>query len=93
MKYLDRTHILSRIVEAKQKRLQLSRMRVPEAIVKRMAETAKPAPPFKGALESPRRVRIIAEVKKASPSKGVLKADLNAGALAATYNEAGASAP
>ena len=37
MKPLDRTHILARIVEAKRKRLQVARMRVPEAIVKRMA--------------------------------------------------------
>jgi indole-3-glycerol phosphate synthase len=92
MKPLDRTHILARIVEAKQRRLHTARMRVPEPIVKRMAETAKPVPSFRDALESPQRVRIIAEVKKASPSKGVLKADLDPGKQAAAYAEAGAAA-
>jgi indole-3-glycerol phosphate synthase len=92
MKALDRTHILTRIIEAKQKRLQVARMRVPEAIVKRMATTAKPVPSFREALEKPQKVRIIAEVKKASPSKGVLKADLDAGSQAAIYTQAGASA-
>lgn len=92
MKHLDRTHILTRIIEAKQQRLQVSRMRVPEPIVKRMAETAKPVPSFREALEKPQPVRIIAEVKKASPSKGVLKAGLDPAQLAASYTSAGACA-
>lgn len=92
MKQLDRTHILSRIIEAKQKRVHAAKMRVPEPIVKRMAETAKPAPSFREALEKPQRVRIIAEVKKASPSKGVLKVDLDPAKQSAIYKEAGACA-
>lgn len=92
MKALDRTHILARIIEAKQKRLQVARMRVPEVIVRRMAETANAAPSFREALVKPQRVRLIAEVKKASPSKGVLKADLDAAAQAVIYAKAGACA-
>lgn len=92
MKQLDRTHILTRIIEAKKKRLQVSRMRVPEAIVKRMAETARPVPSFRDALLKPTGVRIIAEVKKASPSKGVLKESLDPAELALIYKQAGAGA-
>src|SRR5262245_51350493 len=92
MKHLDRAHILTRIIEAKQKRLQVAKMRVPEPIVKRMAETAKPVSSFRDALAVPQRVRIIAEVKKASPSKGVLKPDLDTGKQAASYAQAGACA-
>ena len=92
MKHLDRSHILARIIEAKRTRLQASRMRVPEVIVRKMAATAKPAPSFREALETPQRVRIIAEIKKASPSKGVLKAGLNPEQLAMAYSQAGASA-
>src|SRR4029077_9315801 len=44
------------------------------------------------ALEKRQRVRIIAEVKKASPSKGVLKADLDPAKQALAYREAGACA-
>src|ERR1051326_8223324 len=92
LKQLERTHILARIIEAKQKRLQVAKMRVPEPIVKRMAGTAKPVPSFREALQQSKRIRIIAEVKKASPSKGVLKADLDAANQATAYHEAGACA-
>jgi len=92
MKHLDRTHILTRIVEAKQKRLQVARMRVPEAVVKRMAATAAAGPSFREALETPQRVRLIAEIKKASPSKGVLNPNLDVERQAAIYTEAGACA-
>jgi indole-3-glycerol phosphate synthase len=92
MKHLDRTHILTRIIEAKQNRLQVAKMRVPEPIVKRMAETAKAVPSFRAALEKPQRLRIIAEVKKASPSRGVLKSDLDPAKQAVAYAGAGACA-
>ena len=92
MKHLDAAHILTRIVEAKRKRLQVSRTRVPEAIVKRMAERAKPVSSFRDALGNEQRVRIIAEVKKTSPSKGVLREGLDPFALAEVYMKAGACA-
>jgi len=92
VKHLDRTHILTRIIEAKQRRLHVSRTRVPDAIVKRMAETAKAVPSFREALVNGQHVRIIAEVKKASPSKGVLRESLDPSDLASVYMKAGACA-
>src|SRR5439155_604460 len=74
MKHLDRTHILTRIVEAMRKRLQVSRTRVPEAVVKRMAETAKPVSSFREALGNAQRVRIMAEVHDETELREALEA-------------------
>jgi indole-3-glycerol phosphate synthase len=92
MKRLDRTHILTRIVEAKMKRLEAARMRVPEPIVKRMAARAELPPSFSDALAKRTGIRIIAEIKKASPSKGVLRQDMQAEELATAYTQSGATA-
>jgi indole-3-glycerol phosphate synthase len=92
MKTLEPAHILLKIIEAKQRRLRMSRMRVPEAIVRNMARNATAVPSFEEALKSPLPVRIIAEAKKASPSKGILRADIDIEKLAVLYTEAGAAA-
>lgn len=55
-------------------------------------ETPPPPRDFAAALRLPGRVAIIAEVKKASPSRGVLRRDFNPAALARTYAENGAAA-
>jgi len=92
MKTLDPTHILSKIVEAKRLRLHNTKLRVPDAIVKRMAVAAPPAPSFAGALQNTKKIRIIAEVKKASPSKGVISETFSVDALVKAYTAAGAMA-
>lgn len=92
MKDLDSSHILSKIVEAKRLRLHHTKLRVPDAIARRMAVAAPQAPSFSGALQSAKKVRIIAEVKKASPSKGVFTANFSVESLVKAYTEAGAAA-
>lgn len=92
MKRLASSHILARIVETRRHRLDRSKLRVPEAVVKHFASAAPVPPSFRESLQNSRPVRIIAEVKKASPSKGVITQDFSVAKLANAYSEAGASA-
>lgn len=76
------------------KRVEVERQRAKVALAQLAAQQAK-APPvrdFAAALRQPNRATLIAEIKKASPSKGVLVEQFDPVSLAQTYIENGAAA-
>jgi indole-3-glycerol phosphate synthase len=83
--------ILDRIVAHKRDELAAAMSAAPLASLDARLAEAPPARDFVGALRGP-GVSLIAEVKKASPSKGLLRADFDPVALARTYAGAGAAA-
>ncbi|MDQ6660841.1 MAG: bifunctional indole-3-glycerol-phosphate synthase TrpC/phosphoribosylanthranilate isomerase TrpF, partial [Chloroflexota bacterium] len=83
---------LERIVTQTRVDLEQRKQEQPLAEVQRLA-AAQPAPrDLFGALQSESQVRLIAEVKRASPSKGMLAPHLDPVELARTYEKNGASA-
>jgi indole-3-glycerol phosphate synthase len=86
--------ILDRIVAAKRAEVAAARQEVSLKRLRQAAEARRDVRPFGNALKTPgpSGVNIIAEVKRASPSKGVIRTGLDPGALAASYAAGGAAA-
>jgi indole-3-glycerol phosphate synthase len=83
--------ILDRIMAGKRREVEAARARTPEADLERRLADAPPTRDFRAALDVAGTVQVIAEVKKASPSAGVLRADFDPVAIARTYERAGAA--
>jgi len=83
--------ILDRIVEHKRVELEVAKAASPLAEMRARAAGTSALRDFAGALRRP-GISLIAEVKKASPSRGVLREDFDHVALAAQYAAAGAVA-
>lgn len=85
------TTFLERIVAHKHREVADRKARRPQAQVEREARANEPALDFAAALAAP-GMRLIAEVKGASPSKGILIEPFEPEAIAADYLAAGADA-
>src|SRR5687768_1149374 len=84
--------ILDRIVESKQQEIAAAYARAPLAELEKRLAAAPPVRDFRAALEAGPGLGIIAEVKKASPSAGVLREDFDPVGIARVYAENGANA-
>ncbi len=85
---------LSRIVAHKHEEITAAMKRVPLSELRRQAEGIEPRRGFLAALSDPVHtgaIKIIAEVKRASPSKGPIRLDLDPAKLASAYEAGGAS--
>lgn len=83
--------ILEEIFAARRKRVAEAQTHITLDELKARAHEAPPVRDFAGALSKP-GFAVIAEVKKASPSKGVLSSEFDPEVLACAYTEGGASA-
>jgi indole-3-glycerol phosphate synthase len=86
--------ILRRIAAYKLEEVAAAKASRPLAAVEAAARAAPPVRPFAAALEgriSAGGLALIAEIKKASPSKGLIRADFDPATLAAAYDAGGAT--
>jgi indole-3-glycerol phosphate synthase len=86
--------ILEQILATKRDEVALALTRVSLAQMRARAEAAPPPRDFVGALRAKiaaGKPAVIAEIKKASPSKGVIRPDFKPAAIAASYEAGGAA--
>lgn len=83
--------ILERIVTEKRREIELARAKLPEQELRAtLAEAPRPRD-FSRSLVGPGPIRLIAEVKKASPSAGVIREDFDPVEIAKIYQTHGAA--
>jgi indole-3-glycerol phosphate synthase len=83
--------ILDEIVARKWQEVAAARAAEPDAELERQAADRLPCREFAAALCRPGEVAVIAEVKRASPSAGLIRADFDPAAIARTYERHGAA--
>ena len=80
--------ILQKIIAAKREEVAEGKRQMPLAVMRAQARSAGPVRDFVGALRGKLDIGqagVIAEIKKASPSKGVIRADFDPVAIARSY--------
>lgn len=86
--------ILNKIIATKTQEVAAAKAEKPLAVVQQEAATVLATRDFVGSIRAKianNQAAVIAEIKKASPSKGVIRADFQPAAIAASYEQGGAA--
>lgn len=84
--------ILEKIIDSKVPEIMAARVKLPASSIENALERAERVRSLKKALRSGRPPAIISEIKKASPSAGLISSDFNPVRIAGEYRQAGAAA-
>ncbi len=82
--------VLDKIMATKRGEIAAAKLARPEGALRELAAAAPPARDFFGPLAAPGPIRLIAEIKKASPSAGLIRADFQPVEIGLIYERHGA---
>jgi len=85
------TTILDDILHHKRREIEAAKRQRPEAVLLSQLSAAPPVRDFAGALAASEGISLITEIKKASPSAGVIRKDFDPVRIAGIYAEHGAA--
>jgi indole-3-glycerol phosphate synthase len=89
---MPKVDILKEIVLKKKERIALAKQLLPEEELKAKIAGLAPTRPFIEAINKPKTITLIAEIKKQSPSQGIICENFNPVEIARIYKDAGAQA-
>lgn len=89
---MAKSGILKEIILKKKEKILLAKQALSEDELRLKVQGLAAARPFIEAISKPRQISLIAELKKASPSKGVIRENFAPAEIAAAYKEAGVQA-
>jgi indole-3-glycerol phosphate synthase len=84
--------ILDEIIAKKRQRVDALKKKQPFSEIEKAVSSAAPPRDFFHALKEGGMPAVIAEIKKASPSAGAIRSELDVGALVSSYEKGGAAA-
>lgn len=89
---IKKSDFLKEVVQKKKEKILLAKQQFSEESLKARLSNLSPTRPFIEAISKPHQISLIAEVKKSSPSRGIIRQDFNLQEIALAYQEAGAQA-
>lgn len=89
---MAKADILKEIVNKKKEKLLLVKQALPEGELRMRIQGLLPTRPFIESIHKPRIISLIAEIKKQSPSSGIIRQNFNLQEIALAYKEAGVQA-
>jgi len=89
---VKKTDTLKEIVFKKKEKLSLAKQQLSQEELKSRILSLQPTVRFREAISKPRQISLIAEIKNASPSSGIIRNDFNHIEIARDYQNAGVQA-
>lgn len=89
---MKKKNFLKEILARKKESIILAKQSLPEEELKNKLSGLSPTRSFLAAINKPRQIALIAEIKRASPSRGTIRENFNPSEIAKVYQDGGVQA-